>query len=296
MVFLVLSIVFISTSAVVFRLSADRGASALEVNAVFRLVGGVLALCLLAPGLKGEAISELPAQVWAWALTAGAFYWLAGFANLRASGLGHLGITWTVSRSAMVIPTLASMLIWHEVALRVDSPGMWMAIGGTVLTLAALVAFGLDRMNHAMTHGSSSRRWYIWLAASFLFQGGWELTLRAAGGFGNETYRLAYICIAFTVAMVLSLISLAAMRRLPSRLAVKFGILAGLCTVVGTGTRPWALRDLPGIVVFPATAVGVILLTQGASAWWWKTRLGRWGYAGMVAAVLGVIILSLASM
>lgn len=293
MIFLLVSIAFISLTALVFRWSADRGADPLGVNAVFRVFGGVVALTVLLPGLSLAVFRELPAAVWGWSLAGGVFYWLAGYANLRASGLGHLGITWTVSRSAMVLPSLASMVIWQEISLSLTTPQLWLGLAGLLLTLVALVAFGLDRMRKQADAVAAKPGWGLWLVLSFLLQGSWELTLRASGAFPQEEWRGSYICIVFLLAMVLSLGALAWRGQRPGRLEWGFGLLAGIGTVVGTGIRPWALRDLPGLLVFPATAVGVILLTQAASALIWKDRLGRWGYLGVAAAMVGVVVLGL---
>jgi len=294
MIFLLCSILFIAGCAVAFRFSADRGCKPIGVNFAFRLCSGVIGTTVMVVSLRDEGFSGIPLAVWGWAFVGGVFFWSAGYANLRASGLGHLGITWSVTRCAMVMAVIASVVAWHEIPLSVDSAALWVTAAGVLLTGAALILFGIDRLhagqNNRKQHGS--RLWATWLAGAFLLQGGWEVSLRAAGSFEADRYRAVYIGTVFFTAMVLSAATLFAKRIRMGRGEWLYGGLAGVCSVLGSGLRPYAVRELPGVFVFPVTAVGIMLLTQAASAMIWKSRLGRWGWLGVLAAGAAVFLLA----
>ncbi len=293
MPYLIISILFIAATAVTFRISTDRGADPYGVNAAYRCVGGVIAIVFGMVVVGPGAFLKIGKTTWLWAGVGGVLYWLAGLTNLRATGLGHMGVTWTVNRCAMVIPALASLLVWHEAPLSLASAKFRWTVFGLALTVVAIVTFGLDRNIRKGNLGSpsASGSWLRWLAAAFLAQGGWETSLRAAGGFERETDRVVFLSVIFAVAMILSVLTLKLRPAKLGRREWMFGAIAGIGSLIGSGVRPWALRDLPGVLVFPATAVGVLLLMQIISACFWKTKVSRQVVVGILIAVAAVIVL-----
>ncbi len=295
MIYLILSIVFMSGLAISLGLGGQRGLSAIGLNAVFRTTGGILGLLGLL--LWGDW-AELPAiwpRVGALAFTAGCFYWLAGIAAIQAVRLGHLGVTWTVTRCAVVLPTLASMIFWRELPLWPMTPLLLARLAGLVLTLVVAFLIGMDRRRpHPgdCAHPASGI-WLVWLITAFLAQGAWEITLRASGAFQDEAARGVFIATVFVTAMIFSLGIWIFRRPRVGRGELSYGVLAGVCAVLGSGLRPWALRDLPGIVVFPVTAVSVMLLVQLAARVFLRHRLSGWGRAALAVAVAAIALLTI---
>jgi len=135
--------------------------------------------------------------------------------------------------------------------------------------------------------------WVAWLVVVFLAQGSWEIMLRSTRPLTTDAARAFFMTVVFGGSMVLSSFSVLAARPRLRRTEWWYGGLAGLCGFIGSGVRPWALRDLDGVIVFPATAVGVMLLVQLAGTTIWKHHLGRWGYLGLAGAVAGVLMMTL---
>ncbi len=295
MLFLLLSILFMTGMALCFAGGSSHQAHPLGLNAVCRITGGLLALVGLLVLQRESDFTKLTAQLNWVSLLAGVFYWLAGYGAIQAVRLGHLGVTWTVTRCSVVLPVLASLLFWHEMALWPVSTPLLLRGSGLLLTLTAMVMVGLDRTRRHPDDQSkpTSRAWVCWLAVTFLGQGMWETILRASGAMADDADRACFIVVVFLVAAVLSTGAWVLQRPRIGAVEIRFGMLAGLCGFLGSGLRPWALRDLPGIVVFPVTAVSVMLLVQAAGSVFWGHRLGKWGRAAMAAATAAIVCLTL---
>ena len=77
-----------------------------------------------------------------------------------------------------------------------------------------------------------------------------------------------------------------------SRLGVTelgFGVLAGFLGLLGSAGRIWAVKSLGGFIVFPVSTVAVVFFVQLAGMAVWRERMGRWGYAGFLVALLARI-------
>jgi hypothetical protein len=294
MIFLILSILFLTTANISQRYASDAGANVYALNAIARLFSGVLALAAIVSAIGVTPVLHAPAAILIWAIVGGSFYWLAGLGAIKAFALGHVGISTTVLRCSMVIPTMASLLVWRDVELSLTSIPMWIVLATVVLLVAGICLSGLDHiLRERRQQKSVDRRWMAWLLAAFLGQGGWEITLRASGSFPTEQDRQVYLALVFVVAMTISVGMVLVMKISPRRIDWRFGCLLGLLAMLATTMRPFAVRDLTGVVVFPMTAMGSMLLMNLASVILWKNRLGRWGMVGLTAAVLASILLCL---
>lgn len=292
MIYLLCSIVFMSLANVCQRYSGLAGANAYVVNAMVRVMAGALAIFGVMFSLGIDSVLNASQQVVLWGLLGGVFYTVAGLAAIKTYGLGHLGISSTILRCSMVIPTAASLLFWHEVIFAWNSLSMWLVLGAMVLMVGAIVFSGLDQIRASrISNEPFSKAWAVWLILTFATQGLWEITLRAAGGFEVEQDRQVYLVIVFVTSMVWSLGVLVAVRVKPRRQEIIYGLVLGVLATIGSSVRPMAVRDLSGVIVFPLTAMGTMVLLNIISRLVWKTHLGKWGMVGLAAAVLATTML-----
>lgn len=292
MIYLLLSILFLSVANVYQRYSGLAGANAYGVNAVARLISGVGAIVGIVAALGVDPILQSSTSVLLWACIGGVFYWMAGLAAIKAYSLGHLGISSTILRCSMVVPTFASLIFWHEVVFALDSLAMWVVLLSLVLMLMAILFSGMDQIRASSKRNEPfSKAWAVWIILAFASQGGWEVTLRAAGGFATEQHRQVYLALVFIVSLVLSLGTLVVVRVTPRKKDFIFGVGLGVLAMFATSVRPMAIRDLSGVIVFPITALGTMVLLNILSKLIWKTHLGRWGAAGLTAAIFAALLL-----
>lgn len=297
--YLIIAIIFMTLLAITFRLGASRGADSLGMNAAFRATGGIVMLVVALSTLRHRGFGELWAQSGNLGLVSAFFFWMSGLSAIKAVQLGHLGITWTVVRCSMIIPTMASLLVWREVPLSPVSGLLVMRVAGVVVITGAVICLGIERArteHGPLPHPStkpSRLAWGLWLTSAFLAQGGWEITLRATRSLPDNESRLFYFTVVCVTAGFLTLPLMVAYKARFGRLEMMFGAMAGVCSVIASGIRPWVLRDLDGIIVFPITTVSVTLLVLLAGAVFWHERLGKWGAAGIVTALIGMLLLTL---
>jgi len=302
MLYLAISILLMSALAIILRWSVGRGAEPHGLNAAYRITGGLVTLALALPSLDWQRLSEFWHVAGAAACIAAVFYWLTGLASIKCVELGPLGASWTVIRCSMVIPALASLLYWHEVPLWPPSPTLGCRLLGLFAVAGALVLLGGRRGKAAVAAGAAGAAtgvragvrtaWLGWLALAFVAQGAWEVCLRATRSYPDSASRSFFLLVTFSLAMLLAGGGSLAARVRIGRREVLFGILAGTCALAGSGLRVWALRDVDGIIVFPATTAGVLLLVQAAGCLLWGERVSRRGLGALALAILGIALLA----
>jgi hypothetical protein len=318
MIYLVFSILCMTALAMVFRRGSDRGADGMGMNIALRawmgLMGTAVLLAATAAWRPGELTVAIR-SVAAPAALAAVFYWLSGLTLIHAIHYGHLGITYTVIRLAMVLPTIASVVFWREVVLWPISAELGGKAAGVLLACGSIVLISFGRRggdrsapsppmppgpDAAATaaptpppHRRGGRRWVLWLAAAFLMMGSWETSLRVAGGLESEIERVAFIEMIFVFSGLFSMPALLIFRPKLRRRELFYGLLAALSAMGGSGLRPWALRDLGGVIVFPVTAIAVTVLILLASRAIWRERMNRWSAAGVVVALAAIALLTI---
>jgi len=194
----------------------------------------------------------------------------------------------------MVLPTLASIIVWKEIPLWPVSSLLVLRLTGVALCVGVAVLLGMDRRQpHPEDRSpSASPAWIAWLVTTVLGYGIYEITLRASATIQAESERGVFMATVFITAMVLSLAAWGIRRPRLGRGELVFGVVAGMCSFVGSGVRPWALRDLPGVIVFPVTAVAVMVLVQIGGEVLFRHRLSLWGRLGIAVAGIAIMLLT----
>lgn len=296
MIYLIVSIAAMSALACVFRLAMLKGAGPLGFNAVYR---GTAALLYLAAAGMVVDWSQLP-RLWSEAgplgLVAAAFFWMSGFAGIKVAQLGPIGIGWTVLRCSMVIATAASLVYWKEVTPA--TPGLFVSrLAGILVIMAAAILFGIGRVRGRTAQQKKTqdlRRWFAWMAVAFFCMGGWEICLRATKeSLQGDQARFLFLTLVFVVAGGISLPVMKALKARIGRTELLYGSLAAIFSAVGSGLRPWAIQELGGVIVFPATTISVIVLVQILGTAIWRERLRRVDGLAFACAIAGILLLTL---
>ncbi len=298
MLFLIVCILGLGGLAVTLRAGVGKGASPLGLNLIFRASASFMIAGTCATTLAWRDIPPALAQT-GWLLLFGAIsFWFAGYAAIKAIQLGHLGISWTVLRCAMLMPTLTSLFIWREIPLLPIRPLVILRVVGVVTTTAALVMMGYDRARSrprgdAEKQDSSLGPWLFWLTLAFLSQGTWETCTAATRFLPSDACRTVFLAVAVVSSFLFTVPLVIASRSRLGLPELGFGVLAGFLGLLGSAGRIWAVKSLGGFIVFPVSTVAVVFFVQLAGVAVWKERMGRWGYAGFMIALAGVLCMSL---
>ena len=297
MLYLLISIAAMTALAIVLRWGVVAGADPYGVNLLLRCLGAAALLAIVVvtvePADLGPAWRE-----GGWSGLAGAlFFFFAGLAAVKAVQLGHLGLSWTMLRCSMVVPVLASLLVWRELPLDEPSVELALRLGGIVVAVGAVLLMGWDRIRAGRemgvaSHEARSRRWFAWALTAFVAQGVWEVFMRSTREYDSDASRLLFMAAGIGGAALLSTGAAHQARARVRRREWSFGLGAGILVLIVTVARIWALRELPGVVVFPVTTIAVMVLVKLAGMGIWGERTGGLGWLGFLLAVAGVAMLT----
>ena len=301
MIFLIISILFATALPIVMRVGINRHVDIASVNNIFRITTGIAALIILS--FQENPVEficyAIKSEVFLYGVLAGVLYWLGGYSGLKMVNYGDVGISWTIKRLSMILPTFASIFYWCEIPLMGVNGFFGIRGIGIFAAMSAIIFFGIDRYQ-AHRNGSVSKnrtknlkKWIFWLTAAFLTTGCWEIMLRVSRTFTIKDAKVIFISTVFVSAMCISIPGAVALRKRIGRKEVGFGILLGLCSLGSSGLRPWALKYIDGYILFPVTTITVSLLVLLGGYVFWKEKLGKFGFIGVALAVAGIILLAI---
>ena len=291
--------------------SLDR-LSLIRINyAAAAVIGFFASVALNQPHISNSA--ALLAAITGLLFVAGLLVWS------RAIQAAGLALSVVAMRTAVVIPLVAAVFIWHE------QPSM-LEITGSVLALLALALILYDvarrepdpaLIPHRSFAGSSA---LLWLSLLFLADG---LVMTAALIFRKELpltetmpFQTVIFVSAFFVTTLLYYLRSARggdMTALPDRgrggqlpaasdrvpalgttpAALKWGALLGTANFGNYLFLVLALSVLPGLVVYPVIAAGEVGLMAVAGVVLWKEKVGVRSWLGIALAVLALVLIQL---
>jgi drug/metabolite transporter (DMT)-like permease len=284
--------------------SIDRTAL-LTVN--YAAAVGVAGLLIGAGGRAVEGTLGLSPALLALGVGTGALL-IAGFFLLAyATDVAGMSLAIGVMRVSVVIPFLASWLVWEEVPSVAQGIGMVLAAAAFFLIarkerrpepVPVGGRAGGDEKVEALPEAVADVDWRAFgvLALTFCMGGAVDLSMKTfEEGFGAAHSRVLFLLLAFGVAFLIGAV-LVGVRGLrtgdwPGRRTVAWGLLLG---VVNYGSLEFLLRAvavLPGPFVFPANNIAIMVLAAVLGVYLWGERLSRANRLGIGLAVVALVLL-----
>ena len=222
---------------------------------------------------------------------------IAGFYLLAyATDVAGMSLAVGVTRVSVVIPFLASWLVWSEVPSVAQGMGM---------ILAAAAFFLIARKHRPPTEGEEGALldgvdWYAFgvLLLTFCSGGAVDLSMKTfEEGFGAANSRVLFLLLAFGVAFLIGAV-IVAVRALrlghwPTGRAVGWGVVLGVANYGSLEFILRAIAELPGPFVFPANNIAIMVVSAIVGVYGWNERLSWANQAGLGLAVLALILLRL---
>ena len=227
---------------------------------------------------------------------------IAGFYLLSyATDVAGMSLAVGVTRVSVVIPFLASWLVWNEVPSVAQGGGM---------VLAAVAFFLIAQKHRPPTDGHGGVvsgpdgpldiDWHAFgvLALTFCSGGAVDLSMKTFEEvYGAENSRVLFLLLAFGGAFLVGVVIIFVRglqgHRSWSGRAVGWGLLLG---VVNYGSLEFILRaiaQLPGPFVFPANNIAIMVLSAVIGVYGWSERLSLTNRVGLALAVLALVLLRL---
>jgi len=280
------------TTLLTVNYAAAVGVASLLIALGGRSVGGGLGLSVPLIGLG----------VGTGALLIAGFFLLA-----HATDVAGMSLAIGVMRVSVVVPFLASWLLWNEVPSAAQ--GIGMVFAGAAFFLIARkerrpepvpVGAGGKRDGSDDPAALSTVDWHAFgiLALTFCMGGAVDLSMKTFEEvFGSGNSRVLFLLLAFGVAFVIGvvIVGVRALRygRWPQMRTIGWGILLG---VVNYGSLEFILRAiavLPGPFVFPANNIAIMVLASLLGVYIWGEHLSRANRVGIGLAIVALVMLKL---
>ncbi len=280
-VFLVLSIMSSVTIAVLLRFGESRGVTRLVVIAANYVVATGVSLVLW----HGDGwIVPHPGALLLGALT-GISFALTFLMLILAIGRVGIAIPVSITRLAVIIPVLASVLAYGE------SPTSLQMIG-LVLALVALGFFGKAALTGQTVHVRLPVRNVLLMIGLFAGMGINELNMKVFKEMFPVDQMHGFLTVLFGTAMVFAWILVWRRRTVVRARDIRLGLALGVPNACASIFLILALDHLPGIVVFPVNDVCIVLLSTLAGILIWREMPTRWGWVGLSLAAGAIALIN----
>ncbi|MEN6305752.1 MAG: DMT family transporter [Armatimonadia bacterium] len=216
-------------------------------------------------------------------LIAGTVFVITYFFLIHGMDLKGVAVANAITRLSVLIPVLATVLIFGE------KPHLFEAMGGA-LALMAMPFLSLDR-GQGGTHLTPRQVWF--LLGLFVTNGSCLLTSKWFHTTGLSAERPIYFAILFGAAAIVSLVAWTGWSRRCTWQEVGTGIPLGVINLVTSYAVLMALDTLSGTIVFPVFAAMGLALTTGVAAWLWRETPGRLGQVGIAIALVAVVLINM---
>lgn len=288
MVYLFLAVACSLVVGMIFKVAGLRRLDRMTLLTVNYATATVLGVTLVATGPPGTFL-DFTWSMWliVLGLVMGVLFISVFFLQAWATELAGISLSISVVRLSVVIPFLASWLIWSETPSIVQGIGLILA-GASFILVAR-------KESEVQTSPSSSSSALVFAVLGLLFLSGGvvDVMLKAYNEVFAEGSNLkVFLVVVFGVAFLsgLSVMISKGIRR-PERTAVILGILLGAINFASAAFFLQAVRILPGTFVFPVHNIALVIGGALIGVLVWRERLSRLNLIGLALAGFALLLL-----
>ena len=217
------------------------------------------------------------------ALLAGFGGGIAYFLFNAAVKNGHYGFSNAIYRSSYLIAVVFSVLVFKE---RISL----LKIAGIILTTSSI--FIISYSNDSFTKNArktGALRWFGIILLSFFLSAMPRIGQNTVSAFKLD--KAFYLFLSYAPAAMVFLV-LAIRKGSFDKRALLYGGIGAIGSYASVYSTISAINSLGGVVVFPVTLTGPIILGLILSVVFFKERIKPLGYAGIALGAAGIILLS----
>jgi drug/metabolite transporter (DMT)-like permease len=214
----------------------------------------------------------------------GALFLFSFFAFTAAVETAGTALATVSSRISVVVPVIFSIILFNEI------PTMF-HLTGIIFAIITIIFFYFSL--RTIKEKILSVRDYFFLFIVLIGIGVCDFGMKVFQYLSERNEEAFFLLIVFSFAFIYAVIVIKAKKIRFDKSSMTRGGLLGIPNIFSSYFLLGALGELPGIIVYPAANIGIILLTT-FSAWLiWKESINRFGKLALISGAVAIFFLSL---
>lgn len=214
----------------------------------------------------------------------GILFVLAFFAFAKAVRVAGTAMAAVSSRLSVIVPILLSIVFFEEY------PSVWQLLG-FIFAFITIVLFYLSLKGHDKKPQRVSD--YLYLLGVLAGIGINDFFMKVFYHWRGQEEKPFFLFTIFFFAFLYTFGYLNIKKIPVDRGTALLGGVLGIPNIFSSYFLLGALAVLPGIIVYPVTNIGIILLTAFGASLIWKERLNRAGKWALFCGILSILFLTL---
>jgi len=214
-----------------------------------------------------------------------AFLFVASFfAFAKAVSAAGTALATVSSRLSVIVPLLFSIVIYHE------EPSVYQFVGIIIALITILLFyFSLKKDTTRKLHFMD----YFYLLAVLIGIGLNDFAMKVFQQWRPLGEKPYFIFIIFSAATIYTFVVILFKKVPINKVVLIRGGILGVPNMFSTFFILLALAQLPAIVVYPMTNIGIILLTTLGAALLWQEKLNSYGKWALISGIIAIVFLGL---
>ena len=280
MIDLILTI-FCSTSiALIIKLSGTQNEKPIVLLAANYFIASIISLFYI---FYFE--SRFSIEVTIFGVILGLLFVLSFFAFTKAVSLAGTALATVSSRLSVIVPLIFSIIIFKEIPTTNQ-------LAGIILALVTIWFFYVSLKN-TKNQSQNDKIKYFYLIAVLIGIGINDFSMKIFQQNYLEQEKPYFLFAIFFSAFLYSISYIKLKKIKLEKNTILKGAILGVPNVYSTIFLIGALSQLPAILVFPLTNIGIILLTALLAGLIFKERLNQYGTISLLLGLIAILFLSI---
>jgi drug/metabolite transporter (DMT)-like permease len=279
MIFIFLAILCSTSIALLLKHNATKQGDPLVLLAGNYLVAAIISLVLFF--IDESATVSLNAVVFGFFL--GLFFVGAFFSFAKAVSISGTALATVSSRLSVIVPIVLSIIFYNEI------PGLLRYIGFG-FTLITILLFYMSIRNE---NNSQQEKHLFYLMLVLLGVGIADFGMKIFEMSWLQSDKSFFLFSLFFSAFLFSTAIIKVKGIKYEKSTFIRGAVVGVPNMFSSFFLISALTQLPAIMVYPVTNIGIIILTTILANIFWKERLNKYGLLSLLAGIAAIVLLGI---
>jgi len=215
----------------------------------------------------------------------GGLFVITFFSFAKAVSLAGTALATVSSRLSVIVPIIFTFIIFSE------SPNFYQFIG-IILAFCTILLFYFSLKENNKNRLQEKKN-YIYLLVVLVGIGINDFCLKIFEHHYTEEYKSLFLVSIFFSAFLYTAIILLIKKIKPDTRTLILGSILGVPNVYSTYFLIAALGQLPAIIVYPSTNIGIIVVTTFLATMIFKESLNKYAHFSLAVGIVSIVLLTL---